>query len=460
MVIKYIIIIFLSVTFIRMIRWANRGIPSIVAGIVTGITCFVINALWSFTFHKAWTSWLLAIFESIIVACLMILFLDICHICRRKRRRPKESITCHRPKTMEAFATAMEDLSSTIMDVEPAKTVADMKNAEYRLLMANQLDAMTKAVKEWNTPVSIVDYRYKTEIERLITEGKNKGFLLTDVHLFVKNNRLRMEAYIASRYMEPIAIRNLSSTIKGIFGKGMILGKDQEGMVTAEAAFCTWYEEPEYYGLLGVASQRKYGSKEIGDSFLVTERNDQTMHICLSDGMGSGEKAAKESKMVVRLMDKLVDAGFETDTALSLLNSSLVVSLGETYATLDYAMLDMYEGILEITKIGAAASFLVRETGVEILRSKNPPAGAQVEMTAEPVTKALENGDFLVMVTDGVIEYLMEDLPEEYFAGMIQRIRTDNASVLARTLMDQVLQKVNRMAKDDMTILVVGIWSK
>jgi stage II sporulation protein E len=78
----------------------------------------------------------------------------------------------------------------------------------------------------------------------------------------------------------------------------------------------------------------------------------------------------------------------------------------------------------------------------------------------EPMRTRLEHGDFLVMVTDGVLEYLHVKNPEEKLAEIISEIKTDNAGVLARTLLERVMLFTGGHAMDDMTIVVTGIWEK
>jgi stage II sporulation protein E len=64
------------------------------------------------------------------------------------------------------------------------------------------------------------------------------------------------------------------------------------------------------------------------------------------------------------------------------------------------------------------------------------------------------------MVTDGVLEYLHTKEPEAKLCEMIGDIDTDNAGILAKTLMDRVLLITGNYAMDDMTILTLGIWEK
>ena len=123
-------------------------------------------------------------------------------------------------------------------------------------------------------------------------------------------------------------------------------------------------------------------------------------------------------------------------------------------------MIDLYTGQLELIKIGAAATFIKRGNEVEMICEGSLPAGADVHMEVESVKKQLQSGDFLVMVTDGVIEYLHVRNPKETLVDIVSGIQTDNAGVLAEKILEQVLIRTGGHAMDDMTVLVTGIWEK
>ena len=72
----------------------------------------------------------------------------------------------------------------------------------------------------------------------------------------------------------------------------------------------------------------------------------------------------------------------------------------------------------------------------------------------------MQDGDFLVMVTDGVLEYLHVKKPESKLAEIISDIHTDNAGALAKAIMERVLLFTGGHVMDDMTVLVTGIWEK
>ena len=165
--------------------------------------------------------------------------------------------------------------------------------------------------------------------------------------------------------------------------------------------------------------------------------------------------------MVVDLMEKFMTAGFEADTAIRLMNSAMVLK-GEddSFSTLDFASIDLYTGDLELTKIGAAASFVRHGCEVYTIPGGTLPAGAaDVESQGASHIK-LVNGDFLVMVTDGVLEYLHVKNPEEKISEMIAMIETHNPTVLAEKLMEHVMLFTGGHALDDMTVIAAGIWDK
>ena len=86
--------------------------------------------------------------------------------------------------------------------------------------------------------------------------------------------------------------------------------------------------------------------------------------------MGSGKQAQAESTLVVDLLEKLLEAGFSREkSALKLMNSAMVISAGEeSYSTVDFATIDMYTGELELTKTGAAPSFIKSGKKVSVNR--------------------------------------------------------------------------------------------
>ena len=81
-------------------------------------------------------------------------------------------------------------------------------------------------------------------------------------------------------------------------------------------------------------------------------------------------------------------------------------------------------------------------------------------MEIDGIKKQLEDGEILVMLSDGVLEYLQVQNPEETLGEMIENIQTNNPGRLAKEILERVLLYTGGKVPDDMTVLTVGIWEK
>lgn len=332
---------------------------------------------------------------------------------------------------------------------------------ENRYVIAQQLDAMAGLVEEWAKVRTNIDQKSKLLLSQIIFQVQEKGLIVEDIHIYEENGRLCVEGYVRCKWNGGIPVKHYVSAVEKALHRQMRAGKDTKTILTQEPVFLSLYEDTKYYGLQGIATEKKTGSFINGDSFSFFAMDDGNYHICLSDGMGSGVRANQESEMVVDLLQKFIEAGFRKEIAIKLMNSAMVLQGEENhFSTLDYASIDLYTGQLELIKIGGAVTFVKSGSQVEMICDATLPAGADVHMEVESVKKQLGSGDFLVMVTDGVIEYLNMRNPKEVLSDIIAGIQTDNAGVLAEKILEQVLIRTGGHAMDDMTVLVTGIWEK
>ena len=68
------------------------------------------------------------------------------------------------------------------------------------------------------------------------------------------------------------------------------------------------------------------------------------------------------------------------------------------------------------------------------------------------------SGDYVVMVTDGVLDALPAKEQEEQMIDIIQNTNIVNPTEFARSILSEVLKYSGEMPLDDMTILVIGLW--
>ena len=94
----------------------------------------------------------------------------------------------------------------------------------------------------------------------------------------------------------------------------------------------------------------------------------------------------------------------------------------------------------------------------ERVSSATLPVGVLQELEIERTVRQLGDGDFVVMVTDGVLDALPVGNQEAMLSALIGGAGTNNPGELAHYLLEQVLELSGEVPADDMTILAVGLW--
>lgn len=236
-------------------------------------------------------------------------------------------------------------------------------------------------------------------------------------------------------------------------------GRGERPIVGDEYCTVTCVEGARYHTLQGVAKIGKDCDRISGDTFLMTDLPGGKKGVALSDGMGSGEEAFQESSMVVELLEELLNAGFPVKTAVQIMNTALVIGREDVrFSTIDVSLFDLYSGSCELVKAGASTTYIKRGSQVESVRSATLPIGVIQDIEIDITTKELESGDFVIMVTDGVIDALSTEKQEELMRRFIQEASTQNPKELAHHILGKVLEYSGEKPVDDMTVLVIGIW--
>lgn len=210
----------------------------------------------------------------------------------------------------------------------------------------------------------------------------------------------------------------------------------------------------------GVAKMGKDGSNVSGDSHAFVPLRDGRLAIVMSDGMGAGPQAALESSTTVSLLEHLLESGFAEDLAVKTVNALLALrGLENGFTTVDLAVFDLYSGRTELIKVGAMPSFLIRGNRVVTLQGNAPPAGILSHLEVASVTKTLEAGDILVMVTDGVFAGYRGPLDrEDWFRGLLAGLQELEPQTLAEVVLTQVLESgTSGGVPDDITVVAAQL---
>lgn len=221
----------------------------------------------------------------------------------------------------------------------------------------------------------------------------------------------------------------------------------------------TLLQEAKYTVQIGIANIAKNGSIVSGDSSINTLVQNNKLFIGLSDGMGSGEKAKDKSGKVLRMLEKLLNAGFKSKEALNLINSSFSINNSEEYfATLDGCVVNLETGIAEFMKLSGCPTYIKRPNKIEMVKTANLPVGIIEDEEIEVFRKTLKHGDLLVFCTDGAIEYNTEyENKELWIKKLLQNIKTDNPQKIGDLILNEAIDNGFGIAKDDISVIVAKV---
>lgn len=332
--------------------------------------------------------------------------------------------------------------------------------AESRELIAQQLKEVSSVIND------ITDEIYETvcdsypEEELLIRRLKAEHILVKDLTIFERSNK-RKEIYMtaAGKGGRCIPAKDAAAVISETLGKRMKVSEASKSVISQGYESFAFVEDTKFKLLTGVAKANK--DSVSGDNFSILKMESGECMLALSDGMGTGADAGEESETVMSLLEQMIEAGFKVETAIRLINSSLVMK-GEkqSFSTIDLALVNLFTGMCEFIKMGAAASFIKRDNWVETISCDTLPVGIFGNVDYDLVTKKLYEGDIIIMVTDGVLDSFEEIDKEACMEEIILDIKSKNPQEIANQILERMLAQSNYTPRDDMTVLCAGIWLK
>jgi len=191
-----------------------------------------------------------------------------------------------------------------------------------------------------------------------------------------------------------------------------------------------------------------------GDTFDYSLARD-LLHLSMTDAMGHGVAAALTATLCVgglrgarRQGASLLEQASATNAALALNAGSSTV---EDFVTGLIGRVDLRNGTLEMVNAGHVAPYLLREGQVRTVDlPADLPFGLYPETTYHSTLVALQPGDRVVFVTDGMLERNAAGID---LSAAIQETGALHPREAARRLADSVLRATGHDLKDDATVM-------
>lgn len=333
------------------------------------------------------------------------------------------------------------------------------KMNESRLLVSDQLKEVSSVVSDLALKIDM-DVDFDKDMEELIMVGlDSQAVHVKDVIAVKSSNGLDVDIRLDNCGGKRECIKKIIPLVNKITGRRF--DKREMACDIVQESICSikLKEAHRFQTATGIARANKSGNVS-GDNYSFIELKDGRFMLALSDGMGTGPKASLESSTTIALLEKFLYAGFDKEVALKAINSLMLLkSNEESYTTVDMTVIDQYTGEVEFVKVGAVSTFIKREDEVQVIRTGTLPVGILSTIDVELVRKKLEDGEFVVMVTDGVLDCQKDIVDKErWLAEIIMNIDTRNPQRLAEEILQSCLEANGGIAPDDMTVIAAKLW--
>ena len=197
----------------------------------------------------------------------------------------------------------------------------------------------------------------------------------------------------------------------------------------------------------------KDGNKVSGDSYIYENFTNGQTFIAISDGMGNGELAHKESSEALKILKCLLSFNIPIKTAIQTLQQLKQHSnANERFFSLDVCMIDRERQRATFYKKGATPTFFIRDHQIELINLAQLPVGVMSDQDVDHVTLDLQEDDILIMCSDGIVEQYPDITDLEH---MILGQVGIPPKHMAKNILQTTVSKHKGKIRDDMMVLVV-----
>ncbi|MDO5402043.1 MAG: SpoIIE family protein phosphatase [Eubacteriales bacterium] len=294
----------------------------------------------------------------------------------------------------------------------------------------------------------------------LVVRCMHQGIRIRDARL-AQNGRGKYELILQARTVgrSCVSVKKLEAAISQTAQCGYMSDDYNHMVVNHKYQEFVFIQNDRFRILTGVARKNKMNEKVCGDNFMIKKFPCGKMSAAIADGCGSGENAFLESRHVIELMENCIEASFNEKTAIDLINAAYMSGGGtKNPVTMDMSVINCQTGMLDCIKLGAAATFIKRDGWVEIIKSTTLPIGVLENVDYDCTTKKLYHSDYVVMVSDGVLDNLSGINKEEELAQIINNVNVRKPKAMAQEILEMSLKMNCMKALDDCTVLVLGVF--
>ena len=377
----------------------------------------------------------------------MNVFNDLTEKLRKKGKIGREDFSPH-------FATHCGRINPMVEAVNKnygefaIKDAAENRARQIRGVVAGQFETTSRMLEDMAGELELYEKFDFTAAQKVEEVLRLAGAIPIDVSCRADRfGRISVEAVMNQGECAHLSKSEITKEISRVCGRSF-----QVPCISRAGGECRiqMNEMPAYRVKTGCAQHICGNGNLCGDCWKSFPDGNGRQIVIISDGMGTGGRAAVDGAMACGIMSRLIEAGIGFDAAVKIVNSALIVKCGdESLSTMDIAALDLFNGSAEFMKAGAPESILRKEGKASVIDMPSLPIGILNDAGLAKSSDSLSDGDMLIMLSDGAlssgIDWVIEEI--ENFNGNIPQ-------ELAETIVSQAIALRSDGHDDDITVVV------
>lgn len=348
-----------------------------------------------------------------------------------------------------------------LFEVYKINRVWKTKLSENRQLTAEQFMGISEIIRDAAEDINAKKIYDSVAADEILAELQNINIFANQIEVYRDTNEVYTAKISIDKKTTVDTQNDLLKKVRDVVKK--VLGINMSAVKHTQSDNHIYYEltkSDSFETTVGFAN--KSHKDECGDKHYFSHISGGKFVITLSDGMGTGHEAAVQSETIVRLLSSFLEAGFDKEIAVKLVNSVMVMkSAHDVFATVDLCIIDLYTGEVEFIKNGAEASYIKHKNHTETVRAASLPLGIISMVDIETFARTLDNNSYIIMTSDGVIG---KDGDDSWLRELIDAIDIElSPSDFSSLILEEAIRRhnsenaENNVSSDDMTVLCVKL---
>lgn len=322
------------------------------------------------------------------------------------------------------------------------KDVYQREFSKYETASSYQ-KAYMKELNNIYTPLKLLEKENINYLDKLKENLLEEEFILIDAYYFEDNLEIRLNQFNKDD------INRIKQIIEEVYQKSITFVKSSysfsSGSYLLLYTFKKQYKIDFAYSIKGINN-----TKKCGDYFKIINEDNKLIFL-LSDGMGHSSYSASLSEYLIETILTYAKLNHDPLKQIETVNNLIYNKAGqESYATLDYFILDLVNLDFTLFKAGSFPNYIYHKYKVVESKKNFPPLGILKDVAPFAYKDKLEANDILVFMSDGFaldVMYIMEAILKAKAYLSAEEIKNSLLEILEN----------DKKIQDDKTIVVFKI---